>query len=258
MGNLLIVIAIVAVVWIVASKGKSQPRPTGSKRSASAQRHSKRVAVLYGIFRSETLDLGQEWRFENASEKQIRYLTDLAEDEHVSIPKSLTKGQASDDIGVFHEPEETEVAQLKFFKVPNPRGLSETEARVKLHELLSDPANLEQWQNRPASSEQKDQIRFFGGRVPGALTHTDAQEIIEKLVKSNEKLAERWDDLRMAYEDAVDPYSRELYNIKKFSWKQFCDVVELMERSGKELSEITSDEEKIFEALRQKNPALER
>lgn len=258
MGEFLIFVAIVAVVWIVASKGKSKPQSTGSKRSAPAQRQSKRVEALRDIFRSETRDLGQDWRFEAASEKQIRYLSELAEDEDVSIPRSLTKGQAADAIGVFHEAEEAEVAQLKFFKVPSPGRLNQTEARVKLHELLSDPDNLEQWQNRLASSEQKDQIRFFGGKVPRGLTHPDAQEIIMVLVSSNEEISNRWDDLRMAYDDAVDPDAREFYEIKKFSWKQFCDVVEEMESAGKELSEITSDEEKIYEALLQKNPALEK
>lgn len=258
MGELLIFIAIIAVVWIVASKGKSKPQSAGSKRSAPAQRQSKRVEALRDIFRSETVDLGQDWRFDEASEKQIRFLTELAEDEDVSIPRSLTKGQASDAIGVFHEPDEAEVEQLKFFKVPGPGRLNQTEARLKLHELLSDPANLERWQNRPASSEQKDQIRFLGGKVAKGLSHPDAQEMLKELVKSNEELAERWDDLRMAYDDAVDPDTRELYDIKKFSWKQFCDVVEEMERAGRELSEITSDEEKIYEALLQKNPALEK
>lgn len=258
MGELLFFVAIVVVVWIFASRVKYKPQSAGTRRSAPAQRKSKRVKALSDVFRSETLDLGQEWRFEAASDKQLRYLTELAEDEDLSIPRSLTKGQASDAIGVFHEADEEEIAQLKFLKVPSPGRLNQTEARVKLYELLSDPANLEQWQNRPASSEQKDQIRFLGGKVPKGLSHPDAQEVVKKLVNSNEALSDRWDDLRMAYDDTVDPDSRDLYDIKKFSWKQFCDVVEQMESAGKELSEITSDEEKIYEALLQKNPALEK
>lgn len=258
MGELLVFAAIVAVVWIVVSKGNSKPQSVGSKQSTPAKGQSKRVEALRDIFQSETRDLGEDWRFEAPSDRQIRYLNELAENEDVSIPRSLTKGQASDAIGVFHEADEADVAQLKFFKVPSPGRLNQTEARVKLHELLSDPVKFDQWQNRPASSEQKEQIRFFGEKVPKGLSHPEAQEIIKKLVNSNEKLSDRWDDLRMAYEDAVDPDARESYDIKKFSWKQFCDVVGEMERAGKEVSEITSDEEEIYEALLQKYPALEK
>lgn len=258
MSELIILLAIIAVVWFFASKGKSKPQSTGSRRSLPEQRKSKRSEALREIFLSETVDLGQDWRFEEASEKQIIYLNELAENEGLSVPKSLTKGQASDAIGFFHEAEDAEIEQLKFFKVPSPGRLNQTEARVKLHDLLSDPANLERWQNRLASSEQKDKIRFFGGKVPKGLTHSDAYEIIKELVSSNEDLSDRWDDLRMAYDDAVDPDSREVYDIKKFSWKQFCDVVQQLESEGKELSDITSDEEKIYEALLQKNPALEK
>jgi hypothetical protein len=225
---------------------------------ARETKQSKHVTALLELFRSKTLDLGHEWRLETASDKQIKYLTKLVSGENVSIPNSLTKGQASDAIGLFNRPEEIEISQLKFFKIPTPGKLNQTEARVTLHKIFANPENIEKWNNRPASTQQKDQIRFFKGKVPKALSHPDAEKVIEELVEADEDRLDRWDDLRFAYEDYVDPDSRELYDIKKFSWKQFCNVVEQLELAGLHLPQIFSDEDKIYEALLQKYPALEK
>jgi hypothetical protein len=228
---------------------RAKPSPTSQEQTYSAK--------LERILEIETKDLGLKWRMEPASDKQINRLNEIVSESDIQIPKNPTKGQASDVIGLFFDIEEETQAVLKFFKVKGISKLNQTEARYAVFELLKSAENSEKWKNRPASTEQKDQIRFFGGKVPKGITLNDAAKIVDQLAVSNETLLDRWDELRGSYEEMIDRDNRECYEIKRFSWKQFCDVaIEKEESAGQSLSDILLDEEKLYEALLEKYPAL--
>lgn len=152
-----------------------------------------------------------------------------------------------------------EMLLYQFFKVPNYKNLCQTDARVTLHKIFSDPENVEKWTNRPATSVQKDQIRFFGDTVPRRLKYTDAEKIIDELVEADEDRLDQWDDLLQAYEDLVDPELRKPYSIRKFSLKQFCDVLGDVESAGQDVSQILQDEDDdvFYKELVKKYPKLE-
>lgn len=258
METLVVAIIVIAVVWIVMSRRSSSVTLETERKTSPANSQPTYTSRMLEIFNSDTEELGQASRSEPATEKQIAYLSEIVSEGDISPPSSLTKGQASDAIGLFHEPEEEELAKLRFFKVPNAKKLNQTEARRAVYELFSNPEHAEKWENRPASTEQKDQIRFFGEKIAKGLKHIEASKIIDNLAQSNEALLERWDELRSAYEDAVDAENRELYDITRFSWAQFRGIVEQMESEGQQLSDIVLDEEKIYEILLKKHSALEK
>ena len=47
-----------------------------------------------------------------------------------------------------------------------------------------------------------------------------------------------------------------MFDIKKFSWKQFCEIIDELERSGKISEDISSDEELVYKSLLEKFPQL--
>lgn len=248
--------------------GIKPAKPSGRKSpKISIPKESKQpndVAALLEIFGSETFDLSGElpfsgeWRSEPASNKQLKYLSKLTAGLEISVPKSLTGGQASDAIGLFVKPGEREITMLRFFKVPHPKKFTQTKARLTLHQIFYDPANVEKWANRPATTRQKDQIRFFGGKVKRGLKLTAAEKIIKELVEADEDRSEQWGVLVSTYESFVDPEIRDY--IKKFSLMQFYDVIADMESAGQSFSQIMRelDNYDLYDALIKKYPKLEK
>jgi hypothetical protein len=260
MKALLVVVVMVVIIWILISRRSPAATPKAEKPRKPSSSHSQPTFTsrIIEIFNNETEEFGQAWRIESATEKQIAYLSEILSEGDIPLPSSLTKGQASDAIGLFNEPGDEELEKLKFFKVQNSTKLNQTEARRAIYKLFDNPENVEKWENRPASAEQKDQIRFFGEKVPKGLKHIEATKLIDNLSESNIAQLERWDEMRSAYEDAVDADNRELYDIKKFSWTQFRETIEQMEAEGQQLADIVLDEEKIYEAILKKHPSLEK
>jgi len=77
-----------------------------------------------------------KWYFDEATERQRNRLSD----EGVSIGRSAAKGQHSDVIGLFEEPDSEDVEKLKFFGV-TLKGplLNQTRARHEVAKLHADP-----------------------------------------------------------------------------------------------------------------------
>ena len=86
------------------------------------------------------------------------------------------------------------------------------------------------------------------------------KKIIKELGEADEDRLDQWDDLRSAYERFVDPEVLDGYDIKKFSWKQFYDVIADMESAGQSYSQIMLelDDDALHDALINKYPKLEK
>lgn len=208
------------------------------------------------IFQSPTRDTDVKWRTDLATERQIARLQEIMAEGGHRIPKGLTKGQASDAIGMFEEPEEEELEQLRFFKVPDVGSLSQTEARWALQSVFETPGNAEKWASRPATAAQKDQIKFFSGTVAKGLIAKDAAQQISDLEEANPELYDRWDNLRSAYDELVEREAREDFDIKKFTWAQFHSVVTSLEKEGLTPDSIATEDERVYEALIAAFPGL--
>lgn len=97
------------------------------------------------------LDIGElktfpKWFFDEASEIQMRLLAEKGLD-HLVIP--LTKGQASDVIGLFLPVENEDAELLKFFSI-SVEGLNQTTARATAAIVLADPAREIKWDQHVA------------------------------------------------------------------------------------------------------------
>lgn len=115
-----------------------------------------------------------DWYFDEITERQRVRLTD----DGFTLPlNSLTKGHASDLIGLLEPPADEDADVLRFFKAP-PEVSNKTRARGEVERLFEDPAALVKWNSHPADSLQKETLRCYGIKIPNGLTVTDAQALI--------------------------------------------------------------------------------
>lgn len=225
-------------------------------------------------------ELFDDWYFDSPTEAQINR---LKEDGVIVKSGGLTKGQYSDLIGILTEPEEEELAIVKFFG-GKTRGLSGAEARSEVRALLSAEDNKTAWQNRPASARQKRFLKFMGEKIPKGLTHANAEKIqdqyflkfydsyseyLESLSEEEAEMPlEQWTKKHIAlndweyYEQILDEFDdsdfRDTYGIKKVPAGQLNKAIEQLKGKGIALSEMVDDLDLVTEVCIDNNPSLER
>lgn len=198
------------------------------------------------------------WFFDEATERQYTKL----EEEGFNLKKgSLTKGQASDIIGLFEDAEEDSIEILRFFKIPL-KGMSQSKARHTIGELFNDQGNLRKWETRPATPMQKEFYKFFGIKVSQGLTHNDAENNIKEIKselfsKDREKLDE-WEDYESLYDEINEPDFREDYDLKKISLSLYRSTIEQLKNEGKSLANLLDDTDLVVDKIIEIKPEIEK
>lgn len=246
---------------ILNPKNKRRKAPKRKRPAASRGNTTRKPAVK--IDPADTLreywkevDRGNiavsKWFTEEPTERQLKRL----KEDGVSFKLSeLSKGKASDLIGLGMPPEPSDEEILRFFKVPKSQAPNETIARYKVSELLSDPEKAKRWANRPATQIQKEYYRRFSIPIPKGLTATDASAMM-----TEHELTDDQEDEWMAYEDILDEFAdkdfREDYDLKKPSVSAIRKAVEQLEKEGNKLADLSADD--LIETLLDHNPDLEK
>lgn len=89
------------------------------------------------------------WYFDSATQPQLEHLTRM----HVKVTDTeLTKGSASDLIGIFEPMDEGDAEVLRFFHVDvSPEQRNETRGRMEVARIFADPLNRTKWEERATS-----------------------------------------------------------------------------------------------------------
>lgn len=195
------------------------------------------------------------WFFDVATEKQLK----LLREEGITLSGGqLSKGQASDVIGLFFPVEEEDKEVLKFFKVPI-KEFNQTTAKAERVKLLADPESAAAWKLRPADPIQKEFYRFFGFKVPGGLTHVAATEYISKHQQTlDDHQLDDWESYQSILDELMDKDTRDSYDIKKPSIATIRAAIEALRQSGLSLSDLEDDLESVTQKLIELQPELER
>lgn len=267
-------VAILVILWLV-SAGKDTTAPTRAKpaRRKAAQipdqddaadvkrRYLAEAAVWmqprWGRATQKQHDEDNSefrpWYYEDPTERQLKLINDLGLSK---MANGVTKGQASDLIGLFERPDSDELEILKFFKISS-RGMSQTKARDEIGKLFSSGENRTAWEQRPPTVMQKEFYRFFGLPVPKGLTLYQMQsDIDEKLEEMGDEEADEWGDFDCLYDDLIDADSREDYEIKKVSLKVFRDYILGKKAGGVKVSDL--EVSGVAEELVEMHPELHR
>lgn len=91
-----------------------------------------------------------KWYFHEATKQQKERIRkegyDIRED------NILTKGEATDIIGLFEPVSDRDKEVLEFFEIPL-EGMNRSRAQYEVSKLFSNPANVERWENRPKHTD---------------------------------------------------------------------------------------------------------
>ena len=277
MGWIVFAVVVGVLVYISMQKGsKGKPTNSNPQRSPHTSDHTERLStaghalnqdmaylqVKWSIAdqeRSEGLpSTFPSWFFEAVTDRQLKR---IAEDGVNLSGITLTKGRASDVIGLLEPLEDHHAEMLKFFKV-SAKGMNQTKGRYETQRLLADAANLSAWNERPASAMQKEFFKFHGLPVPKALTSPAAKTISDEHLKSlldndTGNLSD-WEYFESIVEQLADKDTREDYNLKKPSMPAIRAAIDALRASGKSMEELDADLELIADKLIETSPDLQR
>ena len=207
---------------------------------------------------SGSFSLVPKWFFDDATDRQLERIRNLGL--RFSV-KRMTKGQASDIIGVFEPVEEEHHEILRFFKVPT-KGFNASLARHEVAKLFTDPKKSRAWQNRPSTALQKEFYHFFDIKIPAGLTYSAAEKTIaekqEVLDNEESPLLNEWESLESIWVQLLDPETREGYEIKKPGPAVIKAAIETLRAEGNSLSKLEEDLQLVTDKIILLKPELQR
>jgi hypothetical protein len=199
-----------------------------------------------------------KWYFDAITERQRSRLND---DGFQLNLESLSKGNASDLIGLMMPPEPQDEEVLRFFSSA-PHVLNQTRAREEAKRLLADPECVARWEGRPADSDQRNTLRAYGAKIPKNLTTKDANALIQKtekdLATSNPELLARAQATLSIMNEIDDPETRETYGFKKPPVAVVREALRELEEEGRTLDDLAGDIYAVAEKILELRPDLER
>jgi hypothetical protein len=162
LGVLFIVVGLILYSALLGNK-KSKKRGTTRRTHLSEEETifnehkewlSSRWSEAKRQLESGDLKSFPSWYFHEVTERQSGFLTDKG----INLSGGqLSKGQASDVIGLFFPMDDDDKEFLKFFDVPT-KGLNQTTARAEVAKLQADPEKAAAWKRRPVEPIQKSSI----------------------------------------------------------------------------------------------------
>lgn len=260
---ILVVIVAVIVLAIVASGWRSPSASAASGRGGRATGKQRIIDANMEWLRERwrmadaekaagTLVHFPKWYFDDATDSQ-RY---RLEQDGVNVSVGGTKGQVSDIIGLFVEPEPDVQEKLKFFgiKLKDPL-LNETRARHEAAKLDADPEKQRAWSQRPASAVQKEFYRLIGEKAPQRLTSEQADAKIAEVYDSlTDQQQEEWEAFEAVLQDFEDREFRSDMEIRKPAPTNIRAAMAALKAEGKPFDDPCDVAEKLLEI----KPALSR
>lgn len=261
---IIIIVIIVVVVYFLLGKSSTKQAPSSTRHSQTTIPVSDNLDWLMEMWKKADqeqqegrLETFPKWFFDEATPRQMEKLASL----NVSVGGGkATKGKASDLIGLFYPIDEDDLEVLKFFKVQH-KDMNQTNGRYKAKELLNTSENLSQWENRPATQEQKEFYKFFGIKVAAGLSIKDAEKTIkEARAKAGQNEAiklDEWDAYASIITDLSDKEMlKDDFEIKKPSLALIREAVEALVKEGFSLTDLEAYE--VAEKIQELKPDMAR
>ncbi|MBX9629549.1 MAG: hypothetical protein K2X67_03420 [Burkholderiales bacterium] len=268
-------VVVAVTVLYVAFKVVGNPAPASARPSARSAGPSQRPSPATVIFENQDwlderwrlaaaddiakrTDMFPRWYFSEPTERQLEYLYSLGG----TTRANHSKGQVSDLIGLFKEPDEADLAVLKFFKA-STSSLNQTRARHEAAMLLRDPEKAKAWEQRPPDTEQRECLKFFGLPVTKSTTHAVAANVIATLMadlseKDDPRLAEweSYENVLAEFDDADN--LREMYEIKRPSATLLRQAISELRAEGVTLAKMYGEPDLVRDRLLKLKPELSR
>ncbi|QWV11803.1 hypothetical protein [Marinobacter adhaerens] len=258
----IILTVLVAVFGSAKGKGKKRSRANTKRRNTRAP--AKRIAdrepkpdpysMLYEHWkRVEAKEVAvPPWYHDPITEHQLNRL----KEDGTKLPgRPLSKGQASDLIGLGEEVDPGQFEILKFFKVTGLPLKHGSLAAIEIDRLLSDPEKASKWINRPATPLQKEYYRYFNIPVPKGLTASEAEEKMGSDDLTDDQ-SDEWFAYSELIEELQDKDFREDYDLKKPSLPIIRQAIKQHLDQGTKLDALSADD--LVDTILSIKPDLEK
>ncbi|ODB86077.1 hypothetical protein A3195_10510 [Candidatus Thiodiazotropha endoloripes] len=170
----------------------------------------------------------EAWQNEPATEVM---LNELAEKD-IRLNRELSKGQAMNILGLFSPPDGRQVDILKHFNIPYSFKMNQTMAHYVIREIFSDPAKVEEWNNRPPTTTVRQGLLFMEGKLVSGLTHEECQSRLNKLGMDHPDRYQEWKQIDRLFLETNNPEVRAKLQVRKITWKRFFESYEVMKDTG--------------------------
>jgi hypothetical protein len=170
----------------------------------------------------------EAWQNEPATEVM---LNELAEKD-IRLNQQLTKGQAMNILGLFSPPDGRQVDILKHFNIPYSFKMNQTMAHYVIREIFSDPAKVEEWNNRPPTTTVRQGLLFMEGKLVSGLTHEQCQSRLDDLGMTHPDRYQEWKQIDRLFLEANNPEIRAKLQVRKITWKRFYESYEALKVTG--------------------------
>jgi hypothetical protein len=256
--TIFLIIVALGIAYLVF-RSVSKPTVVTNKNKATGQNDvrwlEERWKLAQEHLASGTSQMFPEWYFDEATDRQLEKIKEFG------LSSEITKGQASDLIGM-HEPAEQESLEvLKFFKVPT-RGMKQTQARHEVALIFEDKEKVQAWKDRPPSAAQKEFFKFFGIKLAKGTTHEQTTALIKKheseMSDKNDPRLMEWNAFEQIIDELKDPDFRENYEIKKPSATLIKQAMGELQKDGNSYQEISDDIDMLINKLIELKPEIER
>lgn len=257
-------IAVIALVVYFLRRPSDEPNPRAQPsvdRSRKEDDESQWLRERWKLAKEHKIagkeDVFPKWYFDDVTERQKTRLDDLG----IKAGKTISKGQASDLIGMHEPADENALAILRFFK-RSTKGMNQTKARHEVAQILSDPDNVKAWESRPPTKEQKEFCKFFGLMMEKGLTASDAEKLIteheSKLAEEEDPRLDEWGAFSEIMEELSDSEMRADYEIKKPSVSLIKSALDDLGQQGKSYRDVADEIDILVEKLVELKPELQR
>lgn len=194
----------------------------------------------------------KHWYFEPATKSQLLRL----KNEGIKPAIGISKGNASDLIGLSEYLSEEQIEKLRFFNYNINDYQNQTQATMTLRGVFSDPELAKKWNERPPSDTLKLQLWYLDIT---ANTFIDAiNKIAEKEdeIFNNDQRHNEW----MLFEDIsaelFDPDNLDLANIRKPTVKIVIQALDELKEDSISYKEIEDNTDILIDKLLEIRPGL--
>lgn len=261
MEYVVVILIALGILYLKTDKKTSSTKPTPAKNTSTTRNKNTSsqtndipdwLLERWSLANQQKLDL-KSWYFDEPTQKQLDKLKQLNQ----KTPHTTTKGMASDLIGLHFPADDDDLEILKFFKVKTS-GLSQTKAKHETGILLNTPENKTAFENRPATTIQKEYFKHFDLKGASGLTHNAAALKISEhraSLPDEDPKEKHWEILMEIVEELSDKENLESHDIKKPSFSLIKQAVLALIDEGVDIDDTPID---VVEKIIELNPSIQR
>lgn len=165
----------------------------------------------------------------------------MLEEKGIKFTRKLSEIEAEHLLGLFQPPSARQMDILKHFKIARTSDMSKTQANYYIRSIFMDTANIEEWNQRPATTRVKQGVLFLSGQLINNMTQVEAQSLLIKHGMENPLKYSEWKHIEKLFIAVNDAEILKRYCARKITWRRFFHLYETIKAKGIQFNDISVD-----------------